>query len=297
MKRAFRKIRKRAKQFKKHPITKRNRARALMSYIFFNIVVLFKNEIIYNWLGGLKIYIRKGDAGIVGNLYFGLYEFNESMFLLHFLREDDVFLDIGSNLGHYSLLASGIHKCKSIAIEPIPKTYKQLLRQINLNNLAGYIKALNIGVSSENLEMYFSTNRGTMNRIVTKGYNNSIKIPVKTVDSIINEDINLIKIDVEGYEKFVLLGCKETLQKSSLKAIIIEINESGNIYNIKNEEIENILFAHGFIPFKYDPINRKLINLNSYNKEQFNTIFIRDYEFVKERILKSKSINIWNKKI
>ena len=67
--------------------------------------------------------------------------------------------------------------------------------------------------------------------------------------------------------------------------------------NSENKEIVNLLISNGFNPYKYDPINRKLINLKSYNKEQFNTIFIRDCKFVKNRIKYCEPIKIWNKKI
>lgn len=79
-----------------------------------------------NWIHGPQFYARKGDAGIVANNYFGLFEFEDSMFALQFLRSQDTFLDVGANLGHYSILVSGIHNCSSIAIEPIPSTFQQL---------------------------------------------------------------------------------------------------------------------------------------------------------------------------
>ena len=135
MKKIIQKLKLRNKQFGHHPITKDKRIKGLWRYVSFNILNKFKANIKYNWIGNLAFYASKGDAGIVANIYYGLHEFNESMFILHYLREKDVFLDIGANVGHYSLLASGIKNCHSISIEPVPSTFKRLNEQVILNKL------------------------------------------------------------------------------------------------------------------------------------------------------------------
>ncbi len=99
----------------------------------------------YNWINGLKFYAEKGDAGLVGNIYYKLMDYEDSMFLIDSLKKDELFVDVGANLGHFSLLASGICKAKSIAIEPIKTTMDKLNRNIKLNNLTSYINFINIG--------------------------------------------------------------------------------------------------------------------------------------------------------
>lgn len=291
------KLNKRASEFKKHPLTDKNIFRAIGAYLCFNIYSFFKEEIKYNWVGELKFIARKGDAGIVANIYFGLYEFKESAFLLHFLRKEDIFLDVGANLGHYSLLASGITRSHSIAVEPVPQSLAQLAKQIELNHLDKKITIHNLGVSDEASKLYFSTDRGTMNRVVDENYGNSVKIPVSTIDEIASGlAINLMKIDVEGFEKKVLLGGSRTLQNKSLKAIIIEINHNTQKYGVKAKEIVDLLMIKGFHPYDYNPENRQLIKLNSYNHMQFNTIFVRDFEYVQQRIVHSNPFIVRNKK-
>lgn len=292
------KIKSRNQQFANHPITKDNRIKAMLRYIVFNSVNRITSSIKYNWIEGLAFYASKGDSGIVANIYYGLYEFNESAFLLHYLSKDDVFLDIGANVGHYSLLASGVKKCNTIAIEPVPKTFAKLNEQIALNKLESKILAQNIGVGNECAILNFSVDKNTMNRIVDAEYKNAVQIPVKTIDSICKEkNISLMKIDVEGYEKFVLEGSQTTLKNENLKAIIIEINFSNKFYGVENDEVAEILIKNHFKPFKYNPLNRQLTELKTYNQEQFNTIFIRDLEFVQNRIKESKKIRVWNKTI
>jgi FkbM family methyltransferase len=292
----IKKIKEKYKQFLTQPVTKDNEIKAIYRYVLFNVKNKMTRQITFNWIEGLKFIARKGDAGIVGNIYFGLYEFEESIFLLHLIEKEDVFIDIGANVGHYSLLMSGIKKCKSIAVEPVPETFKQLVKQVELNNLGELITLLNIGVSDSDGELFFSTDKGTMNRIVNKNYENLVKVKVSTIDALSENNIPIaIKIDVEGYEKHALMGAQKTLSNHVLKVIIVELNESGVKHGIKDDEIYSEIVKFGFKPFSYDAINRKLIPLLSYNKHKFNTLFIRDIEYVKERVSGSKKIRIKNK--
>ena len=282
-------------RFKKNPITKDRQLKAMRKYIVFNIVCRIKNEIIYKGIGGLKFIISKGNSGLVGNIYYGIYEVNESMFAVHFLREEDTFLDIGANLGHYSLVASGLTGAKSIAIEPIPATMKKLQKQIDINQLNDRIIPMNIGLSDVISNLYFSSDNDDMNHIVNSDYPNAIQIPVYTIDSVCeNEAVSLLKMDVEGYEKYVLEGGHVTLNNQNLKAMIVELNNSGTKYGVNDQEIYETIASYGFLPYEYKPVERKLIALESYNKKQFNTIFIRDLAFVKNRINESKKYKIWH---
>lgn len=292
----IKKIKEKYKQFLIHPVTKGNEIKAIYRYVLFNVKNKIAGQIIYNWIEGLKFIVRKGDAGIVGNIYFGLYEFEESIFLLHLIEKEDVFIDIGANVGHYSLLMSGVKKCKSIAVEPVPQTFKQLVNQVELNNLSKLISTLNIGVSDSKGELFFSTDKGTMNRIVNENYRNLVKVKVSTIDALSENNIPIaIKIDVEGYEKYAFMGAQETLANPLLKVLIVELNESGAKHGIKDDEIYSEITKFGFKPFSYNAINRNLTPLDSYNKHKFNTLFIRDIEHVKERVSGSKKIKIKNK--
>jgi FkbM family methyltransferase len=292
---AYKKIKQRNKMFKIHPVTKNRSNKALFRYVVFNLKNKIMTNMTYKWIGSLKFFASKGDGGIVGNIYFGLFEFYESMFLIHFLREEDTFLDVGANIGHYSLLASGIANSKTIAIEPVPSTFKRLTKQIELNKLSDKIETFNIGVADKSDYLFFSTDKSTMNKVVKETYKEAVKVEVKTIDSLAgSETFNLMKIDVEGFEKFVLNGSSSTLKSDNLKAIIIEINFSNQFYGVENVEILDILLSYGFKPYRYDPTKRELIKLESYNQEQFNTIFVKDYDFVMKRIKESRKIKVWN---
>ena len=70
-------LKQRFKQFGNHPLTKGHLYEALGRYVYFHFMIQLKEKIIYKWVDNLKFIARKGEAGIVGNIYYGLYEFEE----------------------------------------------------------------------------------------------------------------------------------------------------------------------------------------------------------------------------
>ncbi|RYZ16335.1 MAG: FkbM family methyltransferase, partial [Sphingobacteriales bacterium] len=67
-----------------------------------------------------SLLIARGMTGATGNIYTGLHDFPEMAFLLHFLRPADRFMDIGANVGTYTVLASAHVGCQSLSFEPVP---------------------------------------------------------------------------------------------------------------------------------------------------------------------------------
>ena len=284
-----------SKKFNENELTKNYKFGAYLRYIKFNLdQILFKKERIYPFLGNTKFYAKKGLSGIVPNIYFGLHEFEEMSFFLHYLNQDDTFLDIGSNVGAYTILASGESKCRSIAIEPIPNTFNYLKRNIELNALNEKVKLFNVGVSDKRGKLFFTNNKDSMNHVVEKGSPNSIEVQVFPIDELIDEKVDFIKIDVEGYEKFVLNGANRLLGEQDLNVVQIEINSLGDKFNSYNQDIHDTLIYYGFKPYKYYPFRRKLRELSTYRTDQFNTVYIKNIALAKDRVEKSAKIKVRN---
>ncbi len=245
-----------------------------------------------NYLQGVKFYARKGLTGITGNIYSGLHEFNDMAFLLHFLREEDTFFDIGANAGSYTLLASGVRKSNSVAIEPVPSTFNLLQKNIGLNGLSGKVSLINCGAGSTPGTLSFSSDGDTTNHVIAAGETpgvNTIAVEIITIDSVKAQPA-LIKIDVEGFETEVLNGMAQTLRSSSLNAIIIELNGSGERYGFDDHKIHELLTGNGFNAYDYDPFKRSLSRLNAPGN--FNTIYCRDMDFINNRIKSAAGIKI-----
>lgn len=230
-------------------------------------------------------------TGATGNLYCGLMEFDDMGFLLHFLRDSDLFIDIGANIGAYTILASGEVGANTIAVEPIPSTFINLVQNISVNQIQDKVEALNIGLGAKEDIIRFTKSLDTVNHVATENENDTIDVKVDKLDRIISKrKPALIKIDVEGFETEVLNGAGEILKAKELKAIIIELNGSGKRYGYDENLIHSKLINHGFKPYQYNPKARNFAKMESYGNH--NTIYIRDIVYVKERIEASRKIKI-----
>ncbi|MFK7050328.1 Methyltransferase domain protein [Flavobacterium columnare] len=271
----LKKIIKRFQKFKEHPVTKSNPYGALFRYLLFNLGAIINNKPkVYRWVNGLKFYAQKGDAGIVPNIYFKLFDYEDSMFVINNISSQDVFVDIGANVGHFSLLAAN-NGAQVYAFEPIKETFEKLKRNVELNILEN-VELYNVGVGNKNEFLNFTTNKDVMNSVALDNEAEVRKIKVLVLDEVlINVNPTMLKIDVEGYELFVLQGADQILKAPSLKYILIEINNSSTKFNVEDEVIHDTLLLYGFKPCKYDVVMNKMILIETFRKDKFNTLYIR----------------------
>ena len=276
-----------------HPFNAENKMGGILKFFKWQINCLLNPyPILYTYTENARFIIKKGLAGATGNLYCGLMEYEDMAFLLHFLRSNDLFIDIGANVGAYTILASSEINAKTIAIEPVPSTFKNLMDNILINNIQGKVNALNIGLGSKNGKLKFTKSFDSVNHVATENETDTIEVDIDTLDTILLKEQCpiLLKIDVEGFETEVIKGADATLLNKSLKAIIIELNGSGQRYGYDERQIHNKLLEHGFKPYNYNPKTRQLIKLETFGTH--NTIYLRDKEFVDERIKFARKIKI-----
>ena len=215
-----------------HPGNRNNRIGAITRYLKWQLssrVLSFRQ--VMPWIGDAKLFISPGEAMITHNLYTGIYEYYDMSFLLHTMTEHDRFLDIGANAGVYTILCGAVLDLEVVAFEPIPATYSRLLENIHLNYIDDKVVAINKGLSDQNGSLNFITNLDATNHVTTDSSIDSIEIPVVKLDDELKEvDFipTVMKIDVEGFEFFVLKGADKLLSNTKLNVIIIELNKSIN---------------------------------------------------------------------
>ena len=282
------------KKFIISPLSFNNKLKVILRFIKWQISQsIFQSPIIYNFTQKSKMIIKKSMTGATGNLYYGLDELNDMGFLLHFLRKEDVFIDVGSNVGSYTILASAEIGAKTISIEPVPSTFNFLTNNISLNNISDLVDVHNIALGSRNGSIRFTIHQDTVNHVAINNEKDSIEVLVDTLDSVIRErNPCLIKIDVEGYESEVLKGADITLKNHSLMALIVELNGSGRRYGFNDNDIHQKLIDNGFNPFKYDPFSRSLFSVEESHNQ--NIIYIRDVDFALQRVKAARKIKISN---
>tara|TARA_A100001011_G_scaffold390315_1_gene473521 strand:+ start:235 stop:1071 length:837 start_codon:yes stop_codon:yes gene_type:complete len=268
-----------------HPLNKKNKLGSLLSFLKWQLKSrLYKSEHIYRWVDKINFIVKRGEHAMTGNLYIGLMEYEDMSFVLHSLKETDNFYDIGANVGSYTLLASGVKRCKSFCFEPIQSTFERLIDNVNLNKIQHLVDARNIGIGDRNEILSFTNDLNTQNRVSKDSdIDNTENVDVIRLDDNFKPSIpSIAKIDVEGFEDFVLKGGKNFFSSSNTIALIIELNRS---------DTHKEILSFGFSPIRYAPFERRLISLESYNSSG-NTIYVKDIEAIQKRCNEADSVCI-----
>ncbi len=237
------------------------------------------------WVGDAKFIAGSGETGLTGNVYVGFMEYIDMLFLLHALQPGETFVDVGANIGAYTILASKVVRSRSIAFEPLPGTADRLKDQLQINRIESIADVRNMGVGDAKGALFFANNNDTTNKVSLEGdAQNTTRVEVSTLDDELRDDARyFFKIDVEGFEYNVLSGASRILSSDSVSAIIIELNGSGEEFGHSNEDIHEKLTTYNFIPVAYEPISRTLTKLDSYNRDGGNTIYVKDMDLISQR--------------
>lgn len=276
-----------------HPLNREHRFRALTRFFKWQLGTrLLPYAVAVPFGEQSKLLMWRGLKGATQNLYCGLQEFEDMAFLLHFLRPGDQFVDVGANVGSYTVLAAGEVGADTISFEPIPATFKQLRKNIDLNEIAGKVRPMNVGLGSQPGVLHFTQHLDTTNHVVSNETADALAVEVKTFDDLIEiSRTTLVKVDVEGFETEVLNGMSRALGNAGLQAMIVELNGSGKKYGYEDAAIHQKLLQAGFQAYRYFPFERKLELRDGFSTER-NTIYIRDRIQAEQRLQSAKKINI-----
>jgi FkbM family methyltransferase len=161
------------------------------------------------------------------------------------LRPGDVFVDVGANIGTWSLYASTLigESGKVYAFEPHPRTAGFLKRNIDLNRFRNIEVSVTAVGDSQKMVMLEEKDNDSTNNIAENG---TIPVPMTSLDAVLPAcDIRLLKIDAEGSELQVLQGAARTLQRTQL--VYIECWDSYfNQRGYRSLELLRILTDDGF---------------------------------------------------
>jgi FkbM family methyltransferase len=277
-----------------HPLNRGARLAAISRVARWQIASrLMEGPIAFPFANGTYLLASRGMTGATGNWYCGLAEYEDMSFVRDILKEDDLFVDIGANIGAYSLLALG-GGAEVIAIEPIPSTYSTLRRNITFNYFSDRIEALNIGLGAETGDLCFSADIDTVNHVLTEKEicTNSVTTPVRRLDDVLqNRKPLVIKIDVEGFETKVVQGAANTFGDMNLLAVIIELNGSGMRYGFDEDSLHKKILEFGFQTYRYEPVSRTCQPNNMQRCYSGNTLYIRDIGAVMDRLRNPRNID------
>jgi len=249
---------------------------------WWNKKIIKKGEIVHKIYPGVKMFLY--DNCLLSEAIFTTgFEQQEIKLMTKILRKGDIFLDIGSNYGIYSLIAARkvCPSGKVYAIEPVAKTFERLERNIKLNKFKN-IFPFRLAVSSSNgtLPMKISQEGyDAWNSLAkpTRGDNYDIEIvETQRLDDFIQANklmgkIKMVKIDVEGWEYEVLNGGLEFFSEQGVLIVQIEFNEDAlQGAGSSSEMLIKKLTSLGYKLYKYDGQKNEFISF-IYNNENLDT--------------------------
>jgi FkbM family methyltransferase len=148
------------------------------------------------------------------------------------LRQGDIVIDVGANVGYVSAVAASyvgpsgeVH-----GFEPLPECFErlQVLQALNPRHKLVFTNAA-LGEKPGALSISYDPRGGSRNATLVPGYSNprNVQVPVMCLDDYVSvnicrsERIKVIKIDVEGFEFPVLLGAEKFLARSACRPLIV----------------------------------------------------------------------------
>jgi FkbM family methyltransferase len=217
---------------------------------FFNKYYLhYYDQIPVKLLKNVKIRGISSDTISQQMLFQGFYDLPLSKLILNTAKKNGIFIDVGANIGYCSLLfAAGGEHCKVHSFEPAKRNLDLIEHNFKTNKLRDKVTIYPYAVSNIDDEMYFDcsssdqTGWGHLSNIVT-----SEKVKVVRLDTQfknLKEPIDLLKIDVEGFDLHVILGAKNLLKNKKINTVVFEYHKNLFIEDqSQRTDLENDFFV------------------------------------------------------
>lgn len=280
-----------------HPAARKHWGLPLIRFIFWKIrknvwlkpmIVTVEDQMVF------KLY-PEGSHAANHMYYYGLYEWNEMRFLQFILKPGDVFLDVGANVGVYSILAAKqvAPNGKVIAIEPDKNNASRLKENFSLNQFSENMYEVHqVAVGAESGKCLFDCN-DAIGR-VTSHASSAIETPMITLDSL-QLDIEYFtvgKMDIEGYELLALQGAKHLLTLGRPYCWLIETNDECAQYGTSRKMLYEFLATYGYKMYRVEKQGLQLQEIiPDVHSFPANSIAINDIEWLRTRAPQITVIN------
>ncbi len=220
--------------------------------IYLDKVMQKRNYVINLKKNNIKFYLPYYNKDTIQKHIVQTQNFYESDFLDHICTikngivtkaiHNGLVLDIGANIGNHTIFFLTKKARKVLSFEPVKDTFNILKRNVEVNDFQNKVNLFNAGVGQTKgkavLKYYNSKNIGMSQ--LSPSQNGDI--PILSIDDLnIEERINFVKIDVEGFEAEVIKGMTETL-KQNKPLIMIEIRDY--LFAEINDILQSIGYNH-----------------------------------------------------
>jgi FkbM family methyltransferase len=246
---------------------------------------------------GIRIACSETDHRIapIETLNFCDYEKDESAMMERLIEDGDTFFDIGANIGWYSInIAAARRAVKVFSFEPIPMTYAQLKKNIEINAIKN-ISAYNFGFSNQNGEFPFyfypeGSGNASSSNLTGRADVEILNCKLKTLDHFMTESgqhVDFIKCDVEGAELMVFQGGEKTITRD-LPIVCSEILRKWSAkFNYNPNEIFCFFRSIGYGSFTVK--GASLVKFENMDETTIDTNFFFLHSEKHEKIVKNNS--------
>ncbi|MFN3201251.1 MAG: FkbM family methyltransferase [Bradymonadia bacterium] len=272
-----------------HPLSSQHRVRALADYARWQVGSrLVPGAVAAPFVDDTRLLVRPGMTGATGNIYTGLHEFEDMAFVLHAMRATDLMLDVGANVGSYTVLAAGAVGARAITFEPVPHTFKGLTDNMLLNGLTERVRLHNCGLGRDAGLLRFTASSDMSNHVLSDGEDYAgdvIEVPIRPLDTLVEADEKpfLIKVDVEGFEAEVIAGGERVFSSDATQAVLLELTGHGSRYGHDEGAIHQQMVDWGYLPCAYHPYDRRIERLSD-RAPKGNTLYLRDVAMIEDRV-------------
>ncbi len=224
-----------------------------------------KEPFVIRWLNELRIYIYPEEEISRSLFLTGYYEPNEFFLLNRILKPGMVFIDVGANIGLYTLFASKKVGRKGVimAIEPSKREFKKLKANIELNKLIN-VRFLQVAISNYQgeVELLVATEEKSGHNTLGSFAYDSValqgkeRVRVERLDDIVHQiglqRVDIVKVDIEGAEYSALQGAVNTLARF-YPIILLELSDRTLVQQDGNSgQVWNFLVQNGYSIYVFD---------------------------------------------
>jgi FkbM family methyltransferase len=214
----------------------------------------------------------------------GPYEQFQAQILFALGKSANGFLDIGANMGFYSLALATLNPALNVqSFEPQPQIYSCFSTNVSLNKLESQVKIYNYGLGSkeENLNMYIPSFTGSgggsfANLHKEEGDPEEFLVPVRPLDTLVhpNSNFDLIKVDVEGFEFEVLKGGLKLIESDKPTIVIELLRKWMKPFGKQPQDVINLLEPLGYEVLSIGLTHLTSIKVIDESTPETNFIFV-----------------------
>lgn len=197
----------------------------------------------------------------------GVYEDELTTHISRKARQGGVLVDVGANAGYFSLIWASLNSSnKVLAFEASPRNIPILNENIEMNGLMDRIAvhAQALGKEQGTLPFDLGPEEQTgWGGITLDASETSVEVPVERLDSLIDDNtiIDVMKVDVEGADTWVIMGAEKLLEKKQIKVIYYEQNKTRlKQLGIKETDAAEYLAMFGYHARPVSPVSRDVVD-------------------------------------